>query len=221
MELLDFLQWDYCKEILENNALKIHIETGNIYYKNSDTNEWIFEFMKNQQDSSKGKINFNLTYDGNYNDYYKWILNGFEAYEKTKLDLLTFKNKKYLLYRFNDLLESTGQPIILIKHSKVTDDYIAAEEIQNQNWQYFIERVIEVCKSKEIGSTITKSEGFMLNTVENITIAKKSYETFYNVVARNFYSIMNKLPIDERDKMKDDFLRENFWAENVVTELDC
>ena len=31
---------------------------------------------------------------------------------------------------------------------------------------------------------------------------------------------MNKLPIDERDKIKDDFLRENFWAENV-TELDC
>ena len=32
---------------------------------------------------------------------------------------------------------------------------------------------------------------------------------------------MNKLPIDERDKIKDDFLRENFWAGNVVTELDC
>ena len=27
--------------------------------------------------------------------------------------------------------------------------------------------------------------------------------------------------MDERDKIKDDFLRENFWAENVVTELDC
>ena len=179
--------------------MKIHIETGNIYYKNNDTNESIFEFMKNQQDSSKGKINFNLMYDGNYNDYFRWILNGFDAYEKTKLDLLTFKNTKYLLYRFNDLLESTGQPIILIKHSKVTDDYTAAEEIQNQNWQYFIERVIEVCKSKEIGSTIRKSEDFLLNTVENVTIAKKSYETFYNVVARNFYSTMNKLPIDERD----------------------
>ena len=53
--------------------------------------------MKNQQDSSKGKINFNLTYDGNYNDYYKWILNGFDAYEKAKLDLLTFKNTKFTL----------------------------------------------------------------------------------------------------------------------------
>ena len=97
------------------------------------------------------------------------------------------------------MLESSGQPITKIKHSIVTDGYIAAADIQNQNWQYFIERVIEVCKSKEIGSTIRKSEDFLLNTVENVTIAKKSYETFYNVVARNFYSTMNKLPIDERD----------------------
>ena len=56
LEFLDFLQWDYCKEILENKDLKIHIENVNTYYKNNDTNESIFEFMKNQQDSSKGKL---------------------------------------------------------------------------------------------------------------------------------------------------------------------
>ena len=60
MEFLNFLQRDYCKEMLENNDLIIHIETGNIYYKNSDTNKSIFEFMKNQQDSTKGNINFDL-----------------------------------------------------------------------------------------------------------------------------------------------------------------
>ena len=81
-----------------------------------------------------------------------------------------------------------SQPTNKIKHSKVTYDYIAAEEIQNQNWQYFIERVIEVCKSKEIGSTIKKSEDFLLTTVENVTMAKKSYETFYNIIEGNFYS---------------------------------
>ena len=171
--------------------MKIHIETGNIYYKNDDTNESNFEFMKNQQDSSKGKINFDLTYDGNYyNDYFKWILNGFDAYEKTKLDLLTLKNTKYLLYRFNDLLESSDQPIILMKHSKVIDDYIAAQEIQNQNWQYFLERVIEVCKSKEIGSTIKISEGFLLNIVENVTIAKirdgKIYSPYSEFLGKGF-----------------------------------
>ena len=31
---------------------------------------------------------------------------------------------------------------------------------------------------------------------------------------------MNKLSIDERDKIKDDFLMENVWAKNVVSQLD-
>ena len=48
IEFFDFLQRDYCKEILENNDLKIHIETGNIYYKNINTNESTIECMKNQ-----------------------------------------------------------------------------------------------------------------------------------------------------------------------------
>ena len=143
-----FLQWDLCKEILENNHLKIHIETGNICYKNEDTNESIFEFIKNQQDSSKEMINYDLTFEGSFKNYYKWILNDYDSYEKTKLDLLTLKNTKYLVYRFNDMLKSTDQPMMKIRHSKVTDDYFVAEETQNQNWQYFIERVIEVCKSR-------------------------------------------------------------------------
>ena len=104
--------------------------------------------------------------------------------------MLTLKNTRFLVYRFNDTLKSTGQLMIKIRHSKVTDDYLAAEEIQNQNWQYFIERVIEVCKSKEIGSTMKKSEDFLLTTVENVTMAKESYETLYNVVERNFFSTM-------------------------------
>ena len=31
---------------------------------------------------------------------------------------------------------------------------------------------------------------------------------------------MNKLSLDERDQIKDNFLRENFWWEGVVPELD-
>ena len=64
----------------------------------------------------------------------------------------------------------------------VTDNYIAAEEIQNQNWQYFIELVIEVCKSKEVGSSMKPTKNFLLTTVENVTLAKKSYKTFYNTI---------------------------------------
>ena len=65
--------------------MKIHIETGNIYYINTDTNESIFEFMKNQQDYSKGEINSELSFEGNYNDSYRWILNEYDSYEKNQI----------------------------------------------------------------------------------------------------------------------------------------
>ena len=70
--------------------------------------------------------------------------------------MLSYKNTKFLFYRFNDLLNQSGRSIKVIKHSAVTDDYIAAEEIQNQNWQYFIKQVLEVCKDREISKTIKK-----------------------------------------------------------------
>ena len=98
----------------------------------------------------------------------------------------------------------------------VTDNYIAAEEIQNQNWQYFIERVIEVCHSKEVGSTIKSTEDFLLTAVKNVTLAKKSYETFYNVVEHNLYSTMSKIS----KQLQEDFLSKNFWVEDVVVQLD-
>ena len=41
LDFLDFLHSDQCKQNLVNNKLKIHIETGNIYYENQDTNESI------------------------------------------------------------------------------------------------------------------------------------------------------------------------------------
>ena len=156
--------------------------------------------MKNQQNTSKGIINTDLKFDGTYKNYFHWILNAFEAQEKPKYDLFLFKNTKYLAYCFNYFQNSIGQPLIKIRHSVVTDNYLAAEEIQNQNWQYFVERVIEVCKSKEANSAIKPTEKSLLTTLENVTVAKKAYKTFYNVVARNFYSKMSKVSIDEQKK---------------------
>ena len=160
MLFVDFLQTDYCKEFLQSNDLKIHIEAGNIYYQDTDTNESIFEFMKNQQDTSKFLINTFLKFDGSYKSYFQWILNEFDAQQKTRYDIFSLKNTKYLIYRFNDFQNSIDKPLIKIRHTLVRDNYLVAEEIQNLDWKYFIERVIEVCKSKEIGSSIQPGEEF-------------------------------------------------------------
>ena len=128
LEFVDFLQSDYCKEILQT-----HIKTGNIYFNDTDTNESIFDFMKNQENTSKGLINTDLKFDGTYKNYFQWILNEFEAQEKTKYDFFSFQITKYLVYRFNDYQNSIGESLIKIRHSVVTDNYLAAEEVQNQN----------------------------------------------------------------------------------------
>ena len=74
--------------------------------------------------------------------------------------------------------------LIQIRYTLVTDNYLAAEEIQNQDWEYFIERVIEVCKCNK--PSIRPDEEFLLSTIENVTIAKRVYTMIYNVIARNF-----------------------------------
>ena len=104
-----------------------------------------------------------------------------------------------------------------IRHSVVTGNYLAAEEIQNQNWQYFIERVVEVCKSKE---EIKPNEEFLLTTVENTTIAKKAYETLYNIASTNFSLTINKISVDKQSQIKEDLLSKNFWWEHALTDLD-
>ena len=54
LEFLEFLQSDQFKQILVNNKLKIHIETGNIYHDVKDAKKSIFDFLFNQLNPIKG-----------------------------------------------------------------------------------------------------------------------------------------------------------------------
>ena len=209
LDFIDFLQSEYCKEILQQNDLKIHIETGNIYYDDKDTNESIFEFIQNQQNNSKGIIRNEFKFDGNYKDYFQWILNEFEAQEKTTFDVFSHQNTKYLVYRYNDFRASGGEALIKIRHTLVTDNYLAAEEIQNQDWQYFIERVLEVSKFND-ANLIKPGEEFLLSTMENVTVAKRVYTMVFNTVARNFNLTNQDLGYGRIKDISDDFSIKNY-----------
>ena len=179
------------------------------------------DFIFNQQNPFTGDIPYNFTYGDSCKNYFNWLMTGFDSYEKAKLDILKFKNAKYLFYRFNHILSESNVPIKKIKHSSVNDDFMAAEEIQNQNWQYYIEQVIEFCYNKEIGKTIrTPQSNVLFDTVINITKAKQSYNTFYNTVAQSFDLTIEKLSFEEKEKIREDFERENFSAENLIQDLD-
>ena len=73
------------------------------------------------------------------------MIDDFDSQEKTKLDVLTSKNGKFFCYRINEVLQANNLPSKKVKHSVVTEDYIAIEKIRSQNWQYFVESVVEAC----------------------------------------------------------------------------
>ena len=215
---IDFLQSDFCKEILQTNALKIHIETGNIYYNDTDTNESVLELVTNQQNTSKAIINNEFKFGRNYKQYFDWILHEFDAQDKTTFDIFSYQNTKFLVYRYNDYEESLGLPLLKIRHALVTDNYLAAEEIQNQDWQYFIERVIEVCKFSD--ATIRPDEKFLLSAIENVTVAKRVYTMIFKTVARSFNLTVSNLSYGKIKDISDDFSIKNYSYQDSLTNLN-
>ena len=217
-DFVNFLQSDFCKEILQQNDLRIHIETGNIYYDDKDTNKSIFEFITNQQNNSKGIIRDEFKFDGNYKNYFQWILNEFDAQEKTTFDVFSHQNTRFLVYHYNNFRESIGEASMKISHTLVTDNYLAAEEIQNQDWQYFIERVIEVRNFNDV--TIKPNEEFLLSTIENVTVAKKVYAMIFNTIARSFNVTISNLSYGRIKYISDDFSIKNYSYRDSLANLN-
>ena len=120
LEFLDFLQSDVCRKISKDNKLKIHVETGNIYCNDNDTNESIQDFIIAQQNPISGVIEHNFVFDCDYITYFDWLINSFTTDQKQKLDIFKNKNSKFLFYHFNNYLQQAKLELKKNKHSVVT-----------------------------------------------------------------------------------------------------
>ena len=104
-EFVSFLCSDN-EQNMTNNSLSIHIESGNIFYQNFNTNENFYSFLLAQQDETKAIIPKLIAYHYNFEKYIKNYLPSFSVDEIEKFDLFANRNSKYLLYKFNYWIES-------------------------------------------------------------------------------------------------------------------
>ena len=74
-----FLNSDYYSRIMRENELSIHIETCNIYYKDLNINESIYDFYLAQEDISKKLLYTKFNFDGDFQSYIKKYLGGIDA----------------------------------------------------------------------------------------------------------------------------------------------
>ena len=120
------------QNILTKNSLSIHIETRNIFYSSFNTNENVYNFSLAQQDETKLFLPKRISYHYSFERYMKQFSPAFSLEESNKYDFLTNKNSKYLLYKFNDWIESLNAEKIKLRHSSVDRDGVGLTEIQKK-----------------------------------------------------------------------------------------
>ena len=119
-----------------------------------------------------------------------------------------------MFYHVNDYLRQINEPTKSVRHSIVADDNTAPEILQIKNWQYFIDRILEVYQSNNSGELTqlvsAKEAKIIENSVENLTICKTLYTYFYNQIAGNLSEVIQNPPSDELDEIDRD-LRLNLF----------
>ena len=88
------------------------------------------------------KIRHKIEFDFS-SDYILKFLPLIEDVDDDKSDVLNNKNSKFLFYNFNSYLNSIGEDSHLARHTNISDDSYALNALQNKNWPYFIDRLIE------------------------------------------------------------------------------
>ena len=95
-EFIAFLISDAGQNIMTNNSLSIHIESGNIFYQNFNTNENFYNFLLAQQDETKAIVLKRISYHNSFERYSQNFLPSFSVDDVEKFDLCANKNSEYL-----------------------------------------------------------------------------------------------------------------------------
>ena len=131
-ELVSFLCSDIRQNIMVNNSFSIHIETGDIFYNDFNTKKNFYNFLLTQQDESKQFIPKRISYHYSFEKYTRSYLSSSSLEGIDRFDLLSNKNAKYWLHKFNDWIVSMGAEKTLIRHISKVRDKIGLQKIEEK-----------------------------------------------------------------------------------------
>ena len=78
---------------------------------------------------------------------------------------------KFLFYQFNTFRQVQGKPFLEIRYSVIADDDYALENLQNKNWQYFIETLLFVA-SDQLSKLEESEKDILQKTFDNLNYCK-------------------------------------------------
>ena len=112
------------------------------FFDNHNTEENFYSFLLSQQNDEAAYVPKKFSYNDTFEKYISFLQN-FSIDDQEKLDLLSFKNSKYLFYRFNDFVKIYGNPRYKLLHTRKMLDSTALKKLEYKNKQFLVEKIIQ------------------------------------------------------------------------------
>ena len=194
-KFLKYLSSNFGRFILNKNKMKIHLESGKIFFEDKSTSESLYDFLKVQQDIKKKELTINIAVQDDFSSYVREILS---EIVDDDYDLQTNSTSKFLFYNFNNVrVHIERRPAIKVRHSEILENEEALKVIQNHNWQYFIETLLEISNNESLidRDDFKDDEAFedyliIEKTQENLKYCKRFYEEVFDDIS---YFLHNKI----------------------------
>ena len=208
-EFAAFLVSDLGRQVMTQNKLSIHVESGDTFYDNQNTEENFYSFLLSQQNDEAAYVPKNFSNSNTFGKYVTDFLQ-FSIDDQEKFDLLAFKNSKYLFYRFNNFVKMYGNSRYKLLHTRKMLDTVGMQKVEEKNNQFLIEKIILGVQFKNAYQKEKKPE--ILEIIEgNYKVARRVYQYLYLDIADLFLSYVKLMDRYEIQDIEED-MKANGWG---------
>ena len=219
-EVIAFLVSDKEQNVMTNDNLSIHVESGNIFYQNFIMNGNFYSFLEAQQDKIKAIIPKRISYHNSFGKYINKYLPSFSIDDAEKFDLFANKNLKYLFYKFNDKIEALGREKRNIRYTAKMKDSISLKKIEERDRQFLLEKIVHSIEfSNPYESPIEKKPEIIAFVESNYKISRRVYQALFIDIGDSFIKYIHSLDIKEIQELDDD-LKANGWGVKSLLEVE-
>ena len=219
-EFLRYISSRFGRFVLNKNKMKIHLESGKIFFDDKSTSESLYNFLKVQQDIKKKELKIDIPIQNDFSLYVREILT---EIVDDDYDLQTNSTSKFLFYNFNNLRvhHERKQPM-KVRHSEIIENEEALKVIQNHNWQYFIETLLNISNNEnEVDRDEFKDdeafEDYLIieKTQENLKYCKRFYEEVFDDISYFLHNKIKETPDEFVEKMEEDLSNHRFFLKKL------
>ena len=219
-KILKYLSSNFGRFLLTKNKMKIHLESGKIFLDDKSTFESLYDFLRNQQDNKKKELTIDIPIQTDFNKYVREILT---EIVDDDYDLQTNSTSKFLFYNFNNVrVHIERKPPLKVRHSEIIANEEGLKVIQNHNWQYFIETILNISDNEYLleKDNFKDDEAFedyliIEKTQEKLKYCKQFYNGVFDDIGYFLQRKIHEIPNESIEKIEDDLANHRIYFKRI------